>query len=254
MSGLSLIVSLMALFSHQQEIQLLKKQIDQQAEELHQQGEQIKQQGRARFIEKYYPQIIENLKDSLVSVKREFEFGHVGPFDNFFGELKQRNVDGTLGMIKPLSEKIHNGLKRIVDHYIPALNTIEKYRRESFQEIPRKWILLLIEKGEEFPITIPEKQFVNECHFIWNLWRNLYVEAKKDFDEVCERNLNSEDNTEFLRDRIFREIEEEADKLWLPVQNGFNTLYNEMRDWIGEQAVLPMEESLAEITEELRAS
>lgn len=254
LSGLSVVIAILGWLNSRRGNKLLKDQLDQQAEEIRQQGERVKQQGRARFIEKYYPPLIQNLKDSVISVKEAFKLGHVGGFDVFFDKLLQMDVEGTLGMIKPLSDKIYNGLKRVVEHYIPALNSLQVNQIAANKEIPKKWIILLIEKDEEFPITITEKQFVSECHFIWDLWRNQFIEAKKGFDEVCKRNLNSEDNTEFLRDRIFWEIVEEADNLWLPVQNGFNTLYKEMHDWIGVQAVVPMEESLAEITEGLRAS
>lgn len=253
-SILSIVIATLGWQSQRKENTLLQNQIDQQAEEIRLQGEQIKQQGRARFIEKYYPPLIQNLKGSVNSVKEEFEGRNVGRFDKHFGELLKRNAEGTLGMIKPLSDKIHTGLKKVTDDHLPMLNYIQEARQASFNEIPKKWMLFLIENSDRFRINLSPQDFVAQCHFIWDLWCKQYGEAKKGFDEVCNRSLNSEDDSVLLRERIFGEMSDIADFEWTPIRQRFKALHDEMRDWMSTQAIQPMERSLAEITEELRAS
>jgi len=202
---------------------------------------QEKEQYKRELIEKYYPELIENLRSSTLKTKQYFTDGYVDEYSEYFDVLVEMKKDDTLRIIESINKAVYDNLLIIVDKLLPSLEEIQERRQKTFDTMSEKWNHWLRENQSslpEFKDLVSRFAHDAQVSLIWPMWNKDSALLKQNLHQISQRYFWTDDNTLELRDRILDAFRTIAEKEWEPIKTDFESLNKQLMELI-EEKILP---------------
>ncbi len=215
---------------------------------------QEKKKNKRELIEKYYPDLIENLRVSVDEMNDDLRGIRIRNYMDRFDVLIEMNRDDTLRIIEEIDKDLSEYFSTILN-LISDLENVGKGLSSKIHKISEEWgntlqqMLLDAQSPENtFPLYFPAidlnpQQFVSHISnsIIWYLYRETEDEARQEFDKRI-RDINEGPRAEIPPDtaeKIYSEFSFIAVEEFNPIHEKYEKLHKQMIEIISDK-VLPI--------------
>jgi len=212
-----------------------------------------KMNNRRELIEKYYPDLIENFRNSVDEMNDDLRGSRMGNYRGRFDVLIDMNRDDTLRIIEEIDKDLSEYFPKILI-LISNLENVEKRLRSTIRKISDDWhdllqqMLLEAQSPENrFPLYFPSinlnpQQFVSYISgsIIWYLYREEN-QAKQEFDKRV-KDINAGPQAEIppnTAEKIYTEFSIIAFEKFNPIHEKYEKLHKQIIEIISNK-VLPI--------------
>lgn len=207
-----------------------------------------KDQQERDLIEKYYPDLIEDLRLSSPNSTQKFIEGREERYESFFSVLVEWDINGTLKIFESIDEVLYSDLKKVLNDLLPSLEKIERKRKQIWNIINEKWFIYFEKtKGSLPPIdpytVIPKIKNT----IIWELWQGNIQKARKKFNDILYHSLFFKDeNTASRVNTMFEAFQRIAEEEWKSLKSEFKSVSERLKELIEINILPKMENTLLE--------